>query len=306
VDGKPRHDGVAAFLAARSIDLPLGTAEDGSGLQTQHALGNLKDQYFVEHLRQHGVEPNEDAIALVETLRAQDVSVAVVSSSNNSAEVLDAAGITQLFDVRVDGRDISRLPLHGKPAPDAFLEAARRLGVQMSRAVVVDDAAAGVAAGHAGGLGCVIGVDRGGGQSRTLREAGADVVVAHLGQVHVAPDPPTAWSLVYEVLHPNHEGIRESLCTPGSRRRGSMTAARVGARALPIHCGPLDLTVRRAGPRRSTSTGGRPRSTPTASRSRPVRRTWSSAAERARHPTSELLDAPVTRRARSSIRDPST
>jgi beta-phosphoglucomutase-like phosphatase (HAD superfamily) len=128
VDGKPRHDGVGAFLAARSIDLPLGTAEDGPGLQTQHALGNLKDQYFVEHLRQHGVEPYEDAIALMETLRAQDVSVAVVSSSNNSAEVLDAAGITQLFDVRVDGRDIRRLRLHGKPAPDAFLEAARRLG----------------------------------------------------------------------------------------------------------------------------------------------------------------------------------
>ena len=42
------------------------------------------------------------------------------------------------------------------------------------------------------------------------------------------------------------------------------------------------------------------------SRSRPVRRTWSSAAERARHPTGEILGAPVTRRARSSTRDPST
>ncbi|MGB8436164.1 MAG: beta-phosphoglucomutase family hydrolase, partial [Burkholderiales bacterium] len=149
VDGKPRYDGVAAFLAARSIELPAGTPEDGPGMQTVHALGNLKDQYFMEHLQRHGVDRYEDAIALVQTLRAQDVKAAVVSSSNNCAAVLQAAGITQHFDARVDGRDISRLELRGKPAPDAFLEAARRVGVEVSRAVVVEDAVAGVAAAHA-------------------------------------------------------------------------------------------------------------------------------------------------------------
>jgi beta-phosphoglucomutase family hydrolase len=215
VDGKPRHDGVAAFLAARSIDLPCGTPEDGPGLQTVHALGNLKDQYFTEYLQQHGVERYEDAIALVHTLRAQDVRAAVVSSSNNCGAVLEAAGIAPLFDVRVDGRDISRLGLHGKPAPDPFMEAARRLGVDASRAVVVDDAAAGVAAGRAGRFGCVIGVDRGG-QSRALREAGADVVVTHLGQVQVAADPPSAWSLAYEGFDSGREGIREALCALGN------------------------------------------------------------------------------------------
>ena len=46
VDGKPRYDGVAAFLKSREIDLSLGAPEDGSGLQSVHALGNLKDEYF--------------------------------------------------------------------------------------------------------------------------------------------------------------------------------------------------------------------------------------------------------------------
>jgi alpha,alpha-trehalase len=211
VDGKPRCDGAAAFLASRSIELPAGTPEDSPDLHTVHALGNLKDQYFMEYIQRHGVERYEDAIALAQALRAQNVRAAVVCSSNNCAAVLEAAGITQLFDARVDGRDVSRLGLQGKPAPDAFLEAARRVGVELSRAVVVEDAVAGVAAARAGRFGCVVGVDRGG-QSRALREAGADVVVTDLAQVQVAADPPSEWSLVYDGFDPAREGTRESLC----------------------------------------------------------------------------------------------
>lgn len=133
VDGKPRYDGVASFLESRGIELPFGTPEDGPGAQTVHALGNLKDQYFTEHLEQHGVEVYEPSIDLVRTLRAQEIKTAVVSSSNNCVAVLEAAGIAQLFDTRVDGMDITRLALNGKPAPDTFLEAAQRLKAEPSR-----------------------------------------------------------------------------------------------------------------------------------------------------------------------------
>ena len=144
VDGKPRYDGVADFLASRGIELPFGTPEDGPGAPTVHGLGNLKDQYFTEQLEQHGVEVFEAAIALVRILRAQEIKTAVVSSSNNCAAVLQSAGISQLFDARVDGLDITRLSLNGKPAPDAFLEGSQRLKTEPSRAVVVEDAIAGV------------------------------------------------------------------------------------------------------------------------------------------------------------------
>ena len=158
VDGKPRQDGVAAFLQSRRIDLPLGAPDDGPAVQSVHGLGNLKDHYFLEELHQHGVQGYEASIELVRTLRAEDVKTAVVSSSNNCAAVLAAAGIAELFDVRVDGLDLIRLGLNGKPAPDAFLEAVRRLEVEPSRTVVVEDAIAGVQAGRAGGFGLVIGV----------------------------------------------------------------------------------------------------------------------------------------------------
>jgi beta-phosphoglucomutase family hydrolase len=227
IDGKPRHDGVADFLESRGIQLPLGTPEDGPEVQSVRALGNLKDRYFLEQLEQQGVEPYEPAIALVRALRQQEIKTAVVSSSNNCALVLEAAGIAELFDARVDGLDLTRLELDGKPAPDAFLEAARRVGAVPSRAVVVEDALAGVAAGRAGGFGCVIGVDRRG-KAQALLEAGADVVVADLAQVQVAAEPSSAWFLVYEDFDVAKEGLREALCTLGNgyfATRGSAPGA---------------------------------------------------------------------------------
>ncbi len=233
VDGKLRYDGVAAFLASRGIELPLGAPEDGPEVQSVRALGNLKDRYFRQHLKQDGVEPYAAAIALVRTLRAQEIKIAVVSSSNNCAAVLEAAGIAQLFDTRVDGKDVTRLELKGKPAPDAFLEAARRLGIEPSHAVVVEDAIAGVQAGRAGGFGCVIGVDRRE-QAQALRDAGADVVVTDLAQVQVVVEPPSAWSLVFEGFDPAQEGVREALCALGNGYFATRGAA-AGAQADDIH-----------------------------------------------------------------------
>ena len=231
VDGKPRYDGVAAFLASREIALPLGEPDDPPGEFSIHALGNLKDHYFMQELAEHGVAPCEGAAELVRSLRAQGVRTAVVSSSNNCAAVLDAAGITALFDQRIDGKELRRLGLRGKPAPDSFLEAARRLGAETRRTVVVEDATVGITAGREGGFGLMIGVDHGG-QSEALRAAGADQVVASLCQIRVAVEPPSAWSLLYQNFDPPRERIRESLCALGNgylTTRGAAPWARADA-----------------------------------------------------------------------------
>ncbi len=233
VDGKPRQDGVASFLESRGIELPIGLPDVGPGTGSVQALGNLKDGYFLQRLGEHGVEVYAPAITLVHALRARSIKTAVVSSSNNCAAVLDAVGISSLFDARVDGLDVSRLGLKGKPAPDAFLEGARRLGIAPLRAVVVEDAVAGVAAGRAGAFGSVIGVDRGG-RSLALRQAGADIVVTTLAQIDVASEPPSAWSLVFDGFDPANEGTREALCTLGNgyfATRGAWP----GARADGVH-----------------------------------------------------------------------
>jgi HAD superfamily hydrolase (TIGR01509 family) len=96
--------------------------------------------------------------------------------------VLEAAGIDALFEAIVDGTVARELALPGKPAPDTFLEAARRLDVEPGRTVVVEDALVGVAAGRAGGFGLVVGVARSAAPA-DLHHHGADVVVADLEEM---------------------------------------------------------------------------------------------------------------------------
>ena len=182
LDGKPRHDGVRDFLRSRGLSLPLGSPSDGPDQETLYGMGNKKDVYFNAALRETGVEVYESTVAFLQLAKRAGLKTAVVSSSHHCAEILEAVGLTPLFDARIDGVDIDRLHLPGKPAPAAFLEAARRLEVVPKRAIVIEDALAGVRAGRAGGFGLVIGVDRRN-QAQALREQGADIVVADLGEL---------------------------------------------------------------------------------------------------------------------------
>jgi len=182
VDGKPRYDGVRDFLASRGIELPWGQPTDPPELQTVCGLGNRKNVFFNAEVKEHGIKPYPSTVALIGRLREAGVHVGLMSSSKNTAMILDVAGLTDLFEVRVDGVAGEELGLPGKPDPAMYLETARRLGVAPARAVVVEDALAGVEAGRRGGFGLVIGVDRLG-QAEALRRHGADVVVADLSEV---------------------------------------------------------------------------------------------------------------------------
>ncbi len=182
VDGKPRYEGVRSFLASRGIELPDGDPGEPASDETICGVGNRKNELIQEVLESEGVEVFEGSVALVRRLRADGIKTAVVSSSRNCPAVLAAAGITELFDLRMDGNEAARLKLAGKPAPDTFLSAAKQLGVEAARAVVVEDAISGVQAGRAGDFGLVIGVARYA-DAAALRENGADVVVNDLGEL---------------------------------------------------------------------------------------------------------------------------
>jgi alpha,alpha-trehalase len=184
VDGKPRYDGVSSFLDSRGISLPRGEPSDPPSAGTVCGLGNRKDALFAEVLRQDGVAAFPSSVKLLRLLRESGFRTAIISASRNCAQVLRAAGASELFDAKVDGIDAEGMGLNGKPDPAVFLAAAERLGVEPGRAAVVEDALAGVEAGRRGSFGLVIGVDRAG-QAQALREHGADVVVGDLAEVRV-------------------------------------------------------------------------------------------------------------------------
>jgi beta-phosphoglucomutase family hydrolase len=180
VDGKPRFEGVDSFLHSRGIELPRGSPEDPPGDATVCAVGNLKNQLVGRILAQGSIKPYPGSVRLLRTLEAAGLAVAVVTSSANAVAVLEAAGLSDDFPVRVDGQVATALGLRGKPHPDPFLEAAHRLAVPPEAAVVVEDAVSGVTAGRSGGFGLVIGVARHG-NAPDLEAAGADLVVDDLG-----------------------------------------------------------------------------------------------------------------------------
>jgi beta-phosphoglucomutase family hydrolase len=182
VDGKPRPDGVRDFLGSRGIQLPEGTRDDPLDAETVGGLGNRKNALVSSAIEDTGVEPYDGSIRLVGQLRRQGFKLAIVTSSRNCDTVLRAAKLEALFDVRVDGNTIHAQRLSGKPAPDMFLAAARLLDVDPARAVVVEDAIAGVQAGSSGNFGLVIGVARKG-DAEELRRNGAHLVVNDLAEL---------------------------------------------------------------------------------------------------------------------------
>jgi beta-phosphoglucomutase family hydrolase len=186
VDGKPRYDGVRAFLASRGVELPEGDPSDTPDTETIDGLGNRKNEIVLGLIREQGVQPYEGSVRYVKAVQAAGLRRAVVSSSTNCRDVLAAAGIQDLFEEIIDGVVAEREHLQGKPAPDTFLAGARTLGVEPAEAVVFEDALAGVEAGRAGRFGFVVGVDRVG-QAEALRTHGADLVVDDLAELLPPP-----------------------------------------------------------------------------------------------------------------------
>lgn len=176
VDGRPRDDGVRAFLASRGID-----DVDAATVAT---IGDGKNERFLARLEHDGVNPYPGSVRYLHAARDAGLRIAVVTSSKNGAAVLDAADLSQFVEVRVDGLATAAAGLRGKPAPDSYLLGAQRMGVEPAAAAVFEDAISGVQAGAAGHFGYVVGIDRvGGTQAASMTAAGASIVINDLEEL---------------------------------------------------------------------------------------------------------------------------
>jgi beta-phosphoglucomutase family hydrolase len=182
VDGRPRYQGVDTFLKSRGIQLPFGTPEDEARKETVCGLGNRKNEFFNRVLEEDGVDLYESTVKLIERMLVGGIKVGLATSSKNCAAVLEKAGITHLFQARVDGVVSAQLGLRGKPEPDIFTTASENLGTTRRRTIIVEDAVSGVQAAAKGNFGLVIGVAREH-NTHELKSHGADVVVEDLSEL---------------------------------------------------------------------------------------------------------------------------
>lgn len=181
LDGRRRDEGIAAILASRGIELAHGSDVDTADDETVVGLGVRKNEDFLSRV-EAGVDAYPGSVQLLDALAGAGVTLAVVSSSKNAVPVLRAAGLLDRFALVVDGIVAHDEGLAGKPAPDTYVYAAEKLGAEVSKSVVVEDAISGVQSGAAGQFGLVLGVDRGAGEQELL-DAGANNVVADLAEL---------------------------------------------------------------------------------------------------------------------------
>lgn len=182
IHGRPRLEGVRAFLASRGISLPEGQPDDPPGAETVHGLANRKKAALLRRLDERGVKAFEGARTYLELAREAGVRCAVLSASANTGTIVERAGLASLIDVCVDGNTIAAKQLGARPAPDMLLEACRQLGVEPRETAVFETSAVGVAAARAGGFELVVAVDRAG-RSKVLTDEGATIVVSGLDEI---------------------------------------------------------------------------------------------------------------------------
>jgi beta-phosphoglucomutase-like phosphatase (HAD superfamily) len=113
-----------AVLASRGIQLAPGKPGDALHRETLAALSRREQEYYLKLVHDRGTQAFGSSIALIRALRRQGIATAAVTGSEHCAQVLDAPGLTQLFDVQVYGTDAARLGLPRKPDPAMHLEAA--------------------------------------------------------------------------------------------------------------------------------------------------------------------------------------
>jgi HAD superfamily hydrolase (TIGR01509 family) len=147
-----------------------------------YGLGNRKNAEVQRRIAEDGVRVFEGSRRYLQAAAQAGLRRFVVSSSANTGLVLRVTGLDELVEGRIDGVTLVEKHIPGKPEPDSFLAGAALAGAPPDRAVVFEDALAGVAAGRAGGFGYVVGVDRVG-QAAELAARGADVVVTDLAEL---------------------------------------------------------------------------------------------------------------------------
>ena len=161
-------------------------------------IGDIKDKWINNKLNDDSVDivKFQHTLDMIQKAKEKGIKIGIASSSKNAKKILKKARLMDLFDEHliIDGIVREEMGLNGKPAPDIFVEAAKRMGVPVHRAIVFEDASSGIKAGKNGNFGLVLGLARSG-NHQELKENGADMVLADIGEMEDPLQEMNRWYL---------------------------------------------------------------------------------------------------------------
>ena len=145
------HDNEPLKGASRMHSLEM--ILDMAGMDKTHAekeeLCRVKNEIYLASIEaMTGTEILPGVAQLIKTMKENGISISLGSASRNARHILDVLDITEQFDAVVDGNDVQ----HGKPNPEVFLLAAKKLGVSANQCLVIEDAAKGITAAKKAGM----------------------------------------------------------------------------------------------------------------------------------------------------------
>lgn len=132
-----------------SLEIVLEKANKAYTAEEKAEMAERKNNFYREYIKD--LTPADvlpGVMDFCEKLRAQDVKLAIGSSSKNTPAILKGIGLDTYFDAVADGNQITK----SKPDPEVFLLAAKLVGINPADCMVVEDAEAGVEAALAGGM----------------------------------------------------------------------------------------------------------------------------------------------------------
>ncbi len=147
----------------------------GKDVAAQELEHHVARQAEIGHskMRAHGVQAHDGVLELLRGLHERGVKIGLATAAErrNAEWTLEQLGVRELFDAVVVDRDVAR----GKPAPDIYLKALERLGVDAQHCAVLEDSATGVRAAKTAGLRVIAVITTH--SRRELEQAGADKIV---------------------------------------------------------------------------------------------------------------------------------
>ena len=158
-----------------SLDLVLGWGNTQKNPDEKIQLAQQKNAWYLELIGKMKADEILPGVRqFIEELKSDGIRIALGSASKNSAEILERTGISNFFDVIVDGNSVTR----SKPDPEVFSRGADLLGLAPESCVVIEDAAAGIEAAHRAGM-KVIGI----GDPEVLKNA--DLVIPDTQKLNI-------------------------------------------------------------------------------------------------------------------------